>query len=55
MKSKYHKPKIIIKKIKFNLFYRNSRSQFNNVEGILLAGCTCDQGVKAGGRCGCWF
>lgn len=55
MRSKYHKPKVIIKKIKFNLFYRNSRNQFNNTEGILLAGCTCVNGTRSPGSCGCWL
>jgi hypothetical protein len=44
---KYSPPKIIVKKLSLNLFFRNQAPDF---EGVLLAGCSCINGYKLG-RC----
>lgn len=50
MGKKYFKPKIKIKKIKLNLFFRSYRRQMSGFDGVLLAGCTCN-GIH-NGTCG---
>jgi hypothetical protein len=47
---KYSQPKILVKKLSLNLFFRNQAPDF---EGVLLAGCTCIQLTKSGGNCTC--
>ncbi len=49
MKKKYISPKITLKKLKINFFLRTSRkSGFSDYEGVLLAGCSCVNGVNSG-------
>lgn len=51
MKKKYIPPKLGIKKIKLNLFFKSTRSKFGNTEGVLLASCTCIDGCETYGPC----
>jgi len=48
MKKNYLKPKIITKKIKLNLFFRKTRVNPNEMEGLLMAAYYTCQGTRTG-------